>query len=387
MSSKGTLPRYGDVAVLLHWSMALLIIGLLGFGKFTASLDESSALYVSFIQLHKSFGITVLLLACLRIFWRIAHSVPPEPEHGPAWQTVAARLTHAVLYLLMFALPVSGWVMVSASPLNVDTILFGVVPWPHLPILPDLDERGAIAELFHFVHEQAGHVLIAMVLLHIVAALKHQLIDRDGLIQRMAPDWSSVGWRTNLGAAVLVVAALAVALAGYKATNRQAAIVAAGNAEVSFIADVTSVDTPGVFSDATVIAVIDTADPTASRLEATVVTASVSSSDGSVDGSIRDPDWFDADNHPDARFASTEITTGDDPDALQVNGILTIKGSDLEVEFPILLSTEGEERFATGEFVVDRRTFNLGDESQPDDTWVGYDVTIKFRFPLSDEAS
>ena len=385
--------------------MALLIISLLAFGKFTATLDETSALYVSFIQLHKSFGITVLLLAALRVIWRMVHTPPAAPTHGPAWQHLAARISHVLLYLLMFALPVTGWVMVSASTLNVDTVLFGVIPWPHLPVLPTLDGREAIAQLFHTLHEQSGHILIAMVLLHSAAALKHHLVDRDDVLLRMTPVWSSRAWRIKLGAAALGVIAIAAGLTAYQWSDRQAAIVAAGNAEVSFIADVTSADTPGVFADANVTALIDVSDPASSVLEATVVTASVSSDDSGVDGSIRDPDWFDIETHPEAFFASTLIEPSDDPDVLQVSGLLTIKGIDLEVQFPLTLTTgtstetstetstdtDGatatEERFATGQFIVDRRAFNLGNESQPDDTWVGYDVTIKFRFPLSDESS
>lgn len=364
--------------------MAILIISLLGFGKFTASLDETSATYVSFIQLHKSFGITVLLLAVLRIVWRMAHTPPATPVDGPVWQRLAASVTHGLLYLLMFALPITGWVMVSASPLNIDTVLFGVIPWPHLPVLPTLDSRESVAHLFHTLHEQSGHILIAMLLLHIGAALKHHLIDRDGVLLRMAPDWQSRAWRAKFIGSVAGVFAIAAVLVGYKWNDRQAAIVAAGNAEVSFIADITSAATPGVFADANVSALIDIADPAQSQLEATVVTASVTSTDSGVDGSIRDADWFDIENHPEAQFVSSLIEPTDDPQILQVNGILSIKGIDLEVQFPLAIESGDDERFATGEFIVDRRAFQLGDESQPDDTWVGYDVTIKFRFPLSE---
>jgi|GEM_PF-5614714 len=220
----------------------------------------------------------------------------------------------------MFALPVTGWVMVSASTLNVDTVLFGVIPWPHLPVLPTLDGREAIAQLFHTLHEQSGHILIAMVLLHSAAALKHHLVDRDDVLLRMTPVWSSRAWRIKLGAAALGVIAIAAGLTAYQWSDRQAAIVAAGNAEVSFIADVTSADTPGVFADANVTALIDVSDPASSVLEATVVTASVSSDDSGVDGSIRDPDWFDIETHPEAFFASTLIEPSDDPDVLQVSG-------------------------------------------------------------------
>lgn len=367
--------------------MALLIIGLLGFGKFTSSLDPSSALYVGLIQLHKSFGITVLLLAVMRLLWRISHTPPPLPTTDPAWQRFAASATHGLVYVLMFAIPLTGWVMVSSSPMNLNTVLFGVIPWPHLPPFPTLANREYLAELLHTLHELGGNILIVLLLLHMGAALKHHLINKDHVLRRMLPDWGSRTWRLRFTAACVGVAAAISGLYLYAGVNRSVAIVAAGNAEVSFIANVTDNDTPGVFADAEVSATIDETTPANSHIEATVQTGSVSSTDSSVDGSIQDPDWFDVENHPEATFVSNAVSAADAPDTLRVDGTLTIKALPLDVSFPMRLETSEAataepERHAVGEFTVDRRAFQLGDESQPDDAWVGYDVIIRFRFPV-----
>lgn len=379
------LPRYGDCAILLHWTMALLIIGLLAFGKYTERLDPTSALYVSFIQLHKSFGITVLLLAVFRVFWRLAHSPPALPSTDPAWQRFAAGLTHVLIYLLMLGIPLTGWVMVSASPLNVDTVLFGVIPWPHLPPFPTLENRESIEHTFHWLHELGGNILIGLLLLHIAAALKHHLIDKDHVLRRMLPDWRNSIWRARLATAVVGVAGLIGGVYLYANAERSAALVAAGNAEVSFIAEVTGNDIPGMFSDATVLATLNEADPASSRIEASVLTASVTSPDPSVETSIKNDDWFDIDTYAEARFVSTRVLAGEQADTLLVAGTLSIRDRNLEVDFPMAIESDGDQRFARGEFTVDRRAFDLGNESQPDDAWVGYDVIIRFRFPIAEE--
>ena len=365
--------------------MALLIIGLLAFGKYTHQLDPGSGLYIKLIQLHKSFGITVLLLACLRVVWRSAHTPPAISPPPPVWLRVTATLVHSLLYVLMFAIPLAGWVMVSASTLNVDTLLFGTIPWPHLPVLPTLDigTRESIEHLAHTVHAIAGNVLIALLVLHIGAALKHHFIDKDSVLRNMLPDWSSRNWRTVFGASVFGVVAVLIGFLLHASTHRAEAIVAAGSAEVSFLANITDYQAPGIFSEASVTATLDDSDLANSRIEALVDTTSASSTDDGVDGGIRDPDWFDVETHPQARFVSTSISTSDTPNTFEVTGTLTIKTIELDVTFPMLISTEVDGRFASGEFTVDRRHFELGLESQPDEDWVGFDVLIRFRFPLN----
>lgn len=378
------LPRYGDCAILLHWTMAVLIVGLLAFGKYTHTLDPTSALYVSFIQLHKSFGIIVLLLAVFRLLWRLAHSPPALPATDPLWQRFAAGATHVLIYLLMLGIPLTGWVMVSASPLNVDTVLFGLVPWPHLPPFPTLDDRESVAALFHTLHELGGNILIGLLILHIAAALKHHLIDKDHVLRRMLPDWANSIWRARLMTVCMAVAALVSGMVLYANASRSAALVAAGNAEVSFVATVTGNEIPGMFSDASVTATLDETDPAKSLIEARVVTASVTSSDSNVETSIKNDDWFAIERFDEAVFVSDAVRAGPDPSSLSVDGTLTIRDKSLAVSFPMSIENTGTDRFAAGEFTVDRRSFDLGIESQPDDGWVGYDVIIRFRFPISD---
>lgn len=375
--------RYGDVAVIFHWLIALLIIGLLIVGKYMGSLDENDPVRYALTQWHKSFGIMVLLLSVLRLLWRITHKPPPEPDSIPGWQQRAASLAHGMLYVLMLAIPLTGWIMVSASPLNLDTVLFNVIEWPHLPPFASLDNKAQIASAFHEYHEIAGNLLILILLAHVGAALKHHFIDKDITLLRMLPEKGSASFKRKTLALGLVFVAGAGALYLSANAGNQAALLAAGDSEVSFIADVTGEQTPGIFAESTVEALIDAANPSASTIVARVQTASVSSDNLQVAGSLPEAEWFNVEAYPEALFESTGITDSSDGTTLQVTGTLTIKETTQEVSFPMTLSTEDAKQVARGEFTIDRREFDIGLDSQAGDDYVGYPVVIKFRFDIA----
>ncbi len=374
--------RYGDIAVIFHWLIALFIIGLLIVGKFMTSLEENDPLRFVLTQTHKSFGITVLVLSVLRVLWRLSHKPPPEPASLPTWQKKAAGGAHLMLYALMFILPITGWVMVSASPLNIDTVLFGVVTLPHIPGLMDLANSENIASSFHHYHEYAGTALIVILLLHIGAALKHHYFDKDTILSRMLPDWSSAPFKAKLGALLVAIGASVSAVYLYAGADNTAALLAAGDSEVSFVADVTGAQTPGIFSDTSVEASIDEARPENTTIVARVQTASLSSENLQVAGSLPDEDWFDVAQYPEALFESTLVEPGPEG-TLLVTGDLTIKDVTTSVSFPMTLSNEDEKRVARGEFSIDRQDYVIGMESQTSDNFVGFIVTIKFRFDIA----
>ena len=167
--------RYSTVAIVLHWLIALALGFQLALG-FSMPKDESGfALY----QLHKSVGITILLLSLARLAWRLTHRPPPAVEGG--FQGFLAKAVHTLLYMFMIGAPLTGWAVVSTSRIQVPTMLWGVIPWPHLPISRALHE---IAEEGHELLAWAG---LALVVLHVAGALRHQLLLKDGLLRRMAP--------------------------------------------------------------------------------------------------------------------------------------------------------------------------------------------------------
>jgi cytochrome b561 len=171
--------RYTLTAVRLHWLMALLLAGLFGIGLYMTGLKLSPQ-KLQLYSWHKWAGVTVFLLALVRLGWRIGHQPPPDPVGTPRWQVVAAHGTHHLLYLLMLAIPLSGWLMSSAK--GFQTVWFGVLPLPDL-----LNKDKALGDLLQIVHMSLNYTLAALVLAHTGAAIKHHLIDRDDVLARMLP--------------------------------------------------------------------------------------------------------------------------------------------------------------------------------------------------------
>ena len=181
MPVRNTAERYGSVAQTLHWAIVALLIVQFTLGKIADSLPIGLDKLATLAR-HKSFGITILALATIRLVWRLFNRPPPLPPMPP-WQRAIAHLNHAALYAILFAMPLTGWLMSSAK--NYPVSWFGLVQLPDL-IAPDTGLSHDLED----VHEWLSNVLIALAGLHVLAALKHQFIDRDNLLMRMLP-WRS----------------------------------------------------------------------------------------------------------------------------------------------------------------------------------------------------
>ncbi len=182
--------RYTSVAIALHWLIALLVIVQLAGGFFMDSLQEpQAALKFQLFQLHKSFGVTIFFLTLFRLGWRLTHKIPPLPAAMPKWEKMAARVSHAGFYVLLVAMPLIGWAVVSSSPFaqSVQTFLFGVIHWPHLPFFDGVADRKALSDEIAEIHEIVAFVMIGLIALHVAAALKHQFIDKDTVLAHMLP--------------------------------------------------------------------------------------------------------------------------------------------------------------------------------------------------------
>jgi cytochrome b561 len=173
------MTRYTKVAMTLHWIIAILVIANIGIAELTEDLSREAR--GPYMDVHKAFGITVLVLTLARIAWRLGHKPPPMPASMPAWQTATARITHFAFYLLLFALPLSGWLWMSTYPAPVS--YFGLFEVPVLPVAG----QEALGETLHEGHEVMGKAMLALVVLHILGAFKHLLVDKDGVFGRMLP--------------------------------------------------------------------------------------------------------------------------------------------------------------------------------------------------------
>lgn len=177
MLIKNTSTQYGVVAIVFHWLMAFIIIGMLALGLYMADLpisEEKLQLY----GIHKEFGMLIFLLVIFRVSWRIGNLAPLLPDTIPWWQKIAADIVHWMLYGFMFAMPISGWLMTSAAGLPPS--FFGLFTFPAL-ISPD----PVLLDLFEKIHTYIAYGLILTFGAHVAAVLKHQFINKDGIFMRM----------------------------------------------------------------------------------------------------------------------------------------------------------------------------------------------------------
>ena len=179
--------RYGMVAIALHWVIAIGILILIGMGLIMDHVSLDPMRVFQLYQLHKSIGITVLMLVCLRVGWRLTHVAPSLPDSMPVRERQVAHLAHLALYGLQVILPLSGWAMVSVSVLGIPTVLFGTVPWPDLPVLATLHNKGPVEVVLKEFHHWAAWTLAVLIILHVAAVLRHVFILRDSVSGRMLP--------------------------------------------------------------------------------------------------------------------------------------------------------------------------------------------------------
>ena len=171
--------RYSTVSLVLHWLIAALVVTQIGL--IAAHEATEGSISREYVNLHKSVGLSILVLTLIRLGWRIANPAIPLPDSTPRWQKLVARGTHVLFYAFLIAMPLVGWAASSAA--GRDILWFGLFEWPALPIGGGRETAGQLMDL----HELAAKLLIALVVLHILGALKHHFIDRDNVLHRMIP--------------------------------------------------------------------------------------------------------------------------------------------------------------------------------------------------------
>ncbi len=172
--------RYTTTAIVFHWLIALLIIGTFSLGLVMSDMPGISPAKLKYYSWHKWAGVTILGLAALRLLWRLKNSAPEYPSSMPAWQKSAANGLHGLLYVLMFAVPLSGYFYTLSA--GVPVVYFGLFK---LPVL--IDANPDLKPVLKALHYWLNMGLLGAFALHVAAALKHHFIDRDGVLKRMLP--------------------------------------------------------------------------------------------------------------------------------------------------------------------------------------------------------
>ena len=179
--------RYSGPAIVLHWLIAAGIVANVALAWIWPHLSDAGVRPA--IDTHKSIGITVLGLAIMRLLWRLTHRPPPLPADTRRWEVGAAHSVHWLLYLLIFAMPLTGWIMDSAwkDAATHPMRLYGLVGWPRIGAVMALPPatRDRVHDLFGAAHVWLSYAVYALFVLHVAGALKHQWLDRQRELQRM----------------------------------------------------------------------------------------------------------------------------------------------------------------------------------------------------------
>jgi cytochrome b561 len=182
--------KYNKIAIILHWLIAIAIIFQLASGMWMVDAIKSTNskdLAYNFYQHHKSAGLLVLILSIFRLIWRFSHKPPKMPNSMSKLEVILANSVHITLYFFMIAVPLAGWCMISSSSYNIATMFFGLFEWPQISFLAEYANKAELNKIFSAAHAIMAKLMLLLLILHIFAALKHQFISKDKLINRILP--------------------------------------------------------------------------------------------------------------------------------------------------------------------------------------------------------
>lgn len=391
--------RYAAVAILLHWTIAaLIVLQVVLAGRMEGRTPEAFAV----VQFHKSVGIAVLLLSLARLGWRLTNPPPPEPEALARWERVLATFVHWAFYGVMIGMPLTGWIMVSTSRIVLPTVLFGAIPWPHLPGLPELAPAAKAA--WNQVSKDAHHLIIkgfyVLIALHVAGALKHQLLSRDApVLARMAPGAKTGRWmeprllaivlglvmvgafgrlyeppRPHMAAAptpsatvfepvapmpASVPAKMAAASLPEPPRREPVRWIVQPGSRLGFATTWSGEAIRGRFDRWTAEIIFSPDALDRSKVSVSIDMGSANTGDPQRDGSLPSGDWFDTAAHPKAVFTASRFTqTGEG--RFTAHGKLSLRGVTKPMDLPFRLKIAGDRAEVSGVTSLDRTAFGVG---------------------------
>lgn len=396
MQVRNTTQRWGAVSKLLHWTIVGLVIGQFVLANLAEGLPLGMA-KLGMLARHKSVGITILALALLRLLWRTSQPAPPLPARMPRGQRWLAQVTHALLYMLLLAMPLSGWLMSSAKNYTVS--------WFGLLQLPDLVAPGeALYAAMHAAHELMAVALAVTALLHLLGALKHHFVDRDDVLRRMLPFVRGVVPPFAVLAGALLAAGAGSGLAaGAAAPAPRAQAVRyeldPARSTLQFRFRQAGATATGRFTrfrvtlDWPASGVMPSGPSTDATLEVTIDVASLDTADADRDGTLRGAELFAVERFPQARFLARGLAPGAAAATaaglpLVARGSLQIRDRTRSVAVPLTLrlATESGRRVATlrGELPLRRLDYGVGQGEWQSTQWVDDEVAVRWDLRLQE---
>ncbi|HWW56118.1 MAG TPA: YceI family protein [Sphingopyxis sp.] len=412
--------RYSYTAITLHWLIALLLAFQIALG-WALEGNNTPELFARY-QLHKSIGITILLLSLARLAVRLWAPRPPASE-GPAWTRALAGTVHWLFYLVMILGPVTGWLLVSTARVQVPTLLYGILPWPHLPVGHGWHEPA------ESIHGAMAWLAIGLFLLHIAGALRHQWLLGKPELQRMIPFARGKAAGAAIGALALVLAAFAAGNMAYPDKGRSAAEKPAPRLAATSTPPATPValEEKATETDEAEAGPDETSQPLAdwtvasggrlgftarwndeavdgrfsrwraairfspdelakSDIRVTVDLASADTGDGQRDDSLKSSDFFDTSAHPNATFTARDVRhLGGD--RYEARGSLDLRGVSKPATLRFTLRIDGDKARVAGTARIDRTAFGVGQGEWAATDAIAAGVDIDFSFSAMRPAS
>ncbi|MEQ8557147.1 MAG: cytochrome b/b6 domain-containing protein [Henriciella sp.] len=395
--------RYAAVAIALHWLIAAGIIFMILLGW---NMEDSESLF----QLHKSVGITILLLTVARIVWRLLNPPPALPAGMNPWEKMASHAVHLAFYGLMLLMPLTGWLLVStAYNFDIPTVLYGLVSWPDIPGVGFLANEGG-HEAVEFVHSKLAWVAIVLLGLHVAGAVKHEISAEEGVLKRMIPGLFGKTGRpspppmafiASFGAAlgVFVLIAGAPVIFGGSGPARPAPEAASGGgtsgesitanweveqdaSSIRFSGSHDGSEYRGEFEDWSADIRFDPENLDNARVQVSIRTGSAEASKKLYTDSLKSDEWLAPSQYPEATVDLTNFRqTGEE--SYTAEATLNLKDSSVTVPFDFDLEMDGDEARMEGATTVKRTPLNLGQKSDPSGDWVGEQVSIEVEVRAS----
>lgn len=383
------MKQYTNIAKSLHWLVAGLIVSQYVLAELAEKAKENDQILdqLALLANHKSIGITILVLALIRLVYRFKNPAPALPSSMSAWQVQASKASHFLLYGFLFALPITGWLMSSAKSYSVSYF--------NLLALPDfIAPNERLAEQLQAAHYYLGEALFYIALLHVAAALKHHFLDKDDVLKKMS---------SKLAYAIFALASVAVIL-GFGRLFNSAPLEAPSTStqsaqsdvsefrlsaldqwdidyeqsSIKFIGDQAGAPFEGEWQQWTAAIQFDSGNLEESRFDVTIDLTSGFSNDQERDDTIRSEEFFDVEQFPSASYQADDFSVSDNGFVGQ--GKLSIKGiaANVPLEFTVTNSEQGRQ-LLIGKAELDRFTWNVGTGQWLDTTWVGQQVFVEVR--------
>ncbi len=384
--------RYTSVAIALHWAIAGLILFMIWLGW---NMEENETR----LQLHKSIGISILILSVARLAWRWLNPPPALPEGMKPLEVKASHGVHVAFYALMILMPLGGWFVASTGRLSVPIVLFDTVSWPHFPFTDGI-RGGTVHDVAEFAHSKGAWLIIGLLALHVAGALKHEFSAEEGVLKRMIPGLfgkaappaaPSRGFIMAFGAALILFGAIAAVPllqrsqaappAPGDAVSAPAAVQVDANWVVDY--DVSEIRFSGLhegkpftgtFGKWTADVKFDPEDLAGSKAFVTVDTASASAGKKLYDDALRAPEWFGVKTFPQATVLLDNFTATDTGYA--ATATLTIKDVEVTAPLTFTLVMDGGTATLDGTATLSRKALNLGQKSDAAGKYVTDEVTV-----------